>query len=60
MMIVVAVVALIMGAIMTAPWVILLILITLPQTVIVAACALQASRDGAGRPARDQPAASRP
>jgi hypothetical protein len=57
MMIVVAVVALIMAAIMTAPWLILLVLITLPQTLIVAACSLQASRDGARRRADDQPAA---
>jgi len=54
LMIAVAVVGLILGAIMTAPWLFVLILITLPQTFVVAACAFLAIRDGAGRPTRDQ------
>jgi hypothetical protein len=59
-MIAVAVVGLLLGAIMTAPWLILLILITSPQTIVVALCAYQAIREGAGLPTGDQPVGSMP
>jgi hypothetical protein len=58
-MVAVAVIALFLGAIMTAPWIFVLMLITLPQTVIVAVCAYLATRGGAARPAVDQAAAIR-
>jgi hypothetical protein len=46
MMIAVAAVAAVFGAILNAPWLIPLIIITSPQTIIVAACAFQAIREG--------------
>src|SRR4051795_6408796 len=50
MMIAVAAVGLILGVILEAPWIIVLILITSPQSIVVAACAYLAIRDANGRP----------
>jgi hypothetical protein len=49
MMLAVAAVAAVFGAIFNAPWLIPLVVITSPQTIIVAACAYQAVREGKDR-----------
>jgi hypothetical protein len=49
MMLAVAAVAAVFGAFFNAPWLIPLIIITAPQTIIVAACAFQAVREGKSR-----------
>jgi hypothetical protein len=47
----IAVIAVLLGALMAAPWIYVLMLITLPQTLIVAACAFQATRKDPAPPA---------
>jgi hypothetical protein len=59
MMLTVAVIALFLGAIMTVPWLFLLVLLGLPQILIVGLCAFLATRDGAAERAPDQPAPRR-
>jgi hypothetical protein len=49
MMLAVAAVAAVFGAIYNAPWIIPLVIITSPQSIIVAACAYQATREGKDR-----------
>jgi hypothetical protein len=58
LMIAVAAVGLMLDIILEAPWIVVLvvmcILVTLPQTLIVAACADLAIRDGDARPAAER------